>query len=47
MRWLQELAAKAGGEKTAEDLLKGRGISLILKKIELDFKVNPLSSGPG
>lgn len=40
MRWLQELAVKAGGEKTADDLLKGRGIGLILKKTDLDFKVS-------
>jgi hypothetical protein len=40
MRWLQELAVKAGGEKAAENLLKGRGISLILKKTDLDFKVS-------
>ncbi|CAG8682377.1 1216_t:CDS:2 [Acaulospora colombiana] len=39
MRWLQELAMEAGGEQTAEDLVKGRGISLILKKIDLDFKL--------
>jgi hypothetical protein len=39
MRWLQDLAIEAGGEQTAENLVKGRGISLILKKIDLDFKV--------
>lgn len=38
MRWLQDLAIEAGGEQTAENLFKGRGISLILKKIDLDFK---------
>ena len=39
MRWLQELATAAGGEQAAQDLLKARGIGLILKKIDVDFKV--------
>ncbi|KAG8759331.1 hypothetical protein FRC14_006171 [Serendipita sp. 396] len=38
MRWLRELAIQADGEQAAENLVKGRGISLILKKIDLDFK---------
>ena len=40
MRWLQELATAAGGEQAAEDLLKARGVGLILKKIDLDYKVS-------
>lgn len=39
MRWLQELALEAGGEQAAEKLLKGKGVSLILKKTEIDYKV--------
>lgn len=39
MRWLQELATTAGGEQAAQDLLKARGVGLILKKIDVDFKV--------
>ncbi|KAG8835565.1 hypothetical protein FRC17_002485 [Serendipita sp. 399] len=39
MRWLKELAIQAGGEEAAENLVRGRGISLILKKIDLDFKL--------
>lgn len=38
MRWLHEVALEVGGEQGARDLLQGKGISLILKKIDLDFK---------
>ncbi|CAG7847042.1 SubName: Full=Uncharacterized protein {ECO:0000313/EMBL:CCA68223.1} [Serendipita indica DSM 11827] len=40
MRWLHEVALEVGGEQGARDLLQGKGISLILKKIDLDFKAN-------
>lgn len=39
MKWLKELATQAGGEQAAQDLLRGRGIGLILKKFDVDFKV--------
>jgi hypothetical protein len=39
MRWLRELAQEAGGDEAAERLLKGKGVSLILKKAEIDYKV--------
>ena len=39
MHWLQQLAIQAGGEQAAEALFKGRGISLILKKFDVDYKV--------
>lgn len=38
MKWLQELAIRAGGEQAAQQLLAGRGIGLILKKFDVDFK---------
>lgn len=41
MKWLRELCQEAGGDEVAEKLLKGKGISLILKKAEVDYKVCP------
>lgn len=39
MVWLRALAEQAGGESRAKLLLQGKGISMILKKIDIDFKV--------
>ena len=42
MRWLHEIALEVGGEQGSRNLLQGRGISLILKKIEVNFKASHL-----
>ncbi len=39
MQWLRKLAIIAGGEERAKDLLEAKGISLILKSINVNFRV--------
>ena len=36
--WLSSLAHELGGPEKVDSMLKGRGISLILKRIAVDFK---------
>ena len=43
MQWLRKLAIIAGGEERAKDLLEAKGISLILKSINVNFRVRLLS----
>ena len=42
MQWLRNLAVIAGGEQRAKDLLEAKGISLILKSIDVKFRVRHL-----
>lgn len=42
MQWLRKLATIAGGEERAKDLLEAKGISLILKSINVNFRVRLL-----
>jgi len=44
MQWLRKLALIAGGEQRAKDLLEAKGISLILKSINVNFRVCLLST---
>lgn len=44
MQWLRNLALLAGGEQRAKDLLEAKGISLILKSINVNFRVRLLSA---
>lgn len=44
MQWLRKLAIIAGGEERAKDLLEAKGISLILKSINVNFRVCLLSA---
>jgi hypothetical protein len=44
MQWLRNLALIAGGEQRAKDLLEAKGISLILKSFNVNFRVGPLSA---
>ena len=44
MRWLRNLAIIAGGEQRAKDLLEAKGIGLILKSINVNFRVRLLSA---
>lgn len=38
MKWLEALAEKVGGSSRREEMLAGKGISLILKSIEVKYK---------
>jgi hypothetical protein len=44
MQWLRKLALIAGGEQRAKDFLEAKGISLILKGINVNFRVRLLSA---
>ena len=44
MQWLRNLALIAGGEQRAKDLLEAKGISLILKGINVNFRVRLISA---
>lgn len=38
IKWMASLAEEMGGAQKVEDMLKGRGVSLILKSIEVQFR---------
>jgi hypothetical protein len=46
MQWLRNLAVIVGGEQRAKDLLEAKGISLILKSIDVKFRVRLLFALP-
>ncbi|KAL4244538.1 hypothetical protein ABKN59_010370 [Abortiporus biennis] len=38
IKWMMSLGEELGGEKKAQDMIKGRGISLILKSLSMNYK---------